>query len=362
MRLLRRLSLVLLASCHGSSPTPPASPTTALSPPAASDATTVAPPGAPTPSRDVLARSERYADLVRWASEHDGASARAACLVAERSDGIALTAELAAAVRPLPVPPADLDAQLAQSDRVDVLSPWGRHGDGNAGLALVSLTASRPAREAVALLLTDRGVSVRGTRPGGVVRDAVPVMAALSALSAHADATVFVAAEAGVPLDLVVRTLTALGARPVVLATALSAETKLPRPASASARVERCAEGLPETDAPAGTLPVPALRSAIEPLKERAADCLAVGDAAGAAGGRLVLALRVSESGRIQSSCIVRDELADSAIAACVLERARSLTFPPPSPSGVLDIELPLVLRPSPSPLVRPVCIAPPAP
>lgn len=363
MRSLRCLALVSLASCHAApAPITPVSPPPA---PVAASAPSNAPmPSAPAPSanRDVLARDERYADLVRWASEHDGAPARASCLIAERPDGVALTAELAASVRPLPLPPVDLDPQLAASDRVDLLSPWGRHGDGGAQLSLASFTASRPARDAVALVLTDRGVALRGTRPGALVRDGLTPVAAISALTAHANATVFVAAEAGVPLDHVVRALTALGARPVVLATALSADTKLPRPPSASARVERCPDGLPATDAPTGNLPVAALRSAIEPLKERAADCLAVGEAAGAAGGRLVLALRVSDSGRIQSSCIVRDELADAAIAACVIDRARSLTFPPPSPAGVLDIELPLVLRPSSSPLVRPVCLASPAP
>jgi hypothetical protein len=121
-------------------------------------------------------------------------------------------------------------------------------------------------------------------------------------------------------------------------------------------RVERCPDGLPATDAPEGNLPLPTLTAGIAPLKEQAPDCLGRGDARGAAGGQLAIALRVDARGKVEQACLARDELGDAAVAACVIDLARRLSFAPPSPSGVLDLELPLLLRPSVRAGQRPIC------
>jgi hypothetical protein len=79
--------------------------------------------------------------------------------------GWKLAADLAAAVRPLPPAPLDLEKRLRQKPgRVHVLTRWGRVGEQPFDLALVAFTTTTPASArmpAIALLLTEGGVFVR---------------------------------------------------------------------------------------------------------------------------------------------------------------------------------------------------------
>lgn len=310
---------------------------------------------------DQLSSEARFADLVRSAAELEARQRPGSgCLLAPLAGGgYQLRAELALAVRPLPLAPDDLDEALKSVERVELLSAWGRHGDGNGKLALVGFTASRPTAEAVALVMTDRGLSLRGASGSPVTpRDELTLTDALAALPAGDSSTVFVAAEAGRPvreLASVLEGLTQQG-REVVLAVSLSLNTTLPLPTSATAKVTRCQEGLSATDAPEGSLPNEALSAGVAALRDGAPDCLLRGDARGAAGGRLSVALRVAANGRVQEACIASDQLGDPGVAACVIELAQALSFPPPSPTGVIDLELPIVLRPSPRPPQRALC------
>ena len=167
----------------------------------------------------------------------------------------------------------------------------------------------------------------------------------------------FVTAEAQVPVREVyalLEELHRLGAR-TAFAVNLAPNTPLPaEPAPAS--VQRCPDGLSETSEPEGNLELDALLAGVGPLKERAPDCLTRGGAQGAAGGRLTVAMRIDAQGRVKESCMRADELGDPAIAACVLELTRGLAFPAPSPAGVVDAELPLVLRPHSAPAQAAVC------
>jgi len=127
-------------------------------------------------------------------------------------------------------------------------------------------------------------------------------------------------------------------------------------PAAPEASVRRCPDGLSETDQPEGDLALDALLGAVTPLKQQAPDCLTRGGARGAAGGKLTIALRIDAQGKVNESCVRADELGDPAIAACVLELTHGLAFPAPQPAGVVDAELPLVLRPHSAPAQAPVC------
>ncbi|MEZ4256306.1 MAG: hypothetical protein R3A78_11465 [Polyangiales bacterium] len=73
--------------------------------------------------------------------------------------------ELRPALQPVPLPPKDLDAQLA-SDELLLLSPWGTLGTKKAPrvtvLATVTFAPPVDASEAVVVAFTDRGVHVRG--------------------------------------------------------------------------------------------------------------------------------------------------------------------------------------------------------
>lgn len=316
-----------------------------------------------TEAREVVRRKDSYAELVRSATELENAQRETrACLLQEVSSGYRLRAAVSSAVRPLPAPPEDLDEALKNAERVELLSAWGRYGDGNGKLALAAFTGSAPAHDALAVLLTDRGIALRGPSGSQVAPldglDVPRLLAALNALDARSSASVFLAAEARVPLTQVYGVLTALAEqqREVVLAVPLSSNTTLPLPASATAKVPLCGDGLSATDAAEGSLPAGTLMAEVAPLREHAADCLARGDARGAAGGKLSLALRVAADGHVQEACITRDELADAAVLSCVIGLASQLRFTPPSPSGVVDLELPIVLRASPQAVQHPTC------
>jgi len=318
----------------------------------------------PAPPSDRLAPEASYAELVHSAGQLDGrARPTAACLLARTASGFVLGGEVAAAVRPLPPAPEELDETLKNVEHVELLSAWGRHGDGNGKLALVGFTASAPARSAVALILTDRGLSLRGASGTTVSpRDGLDRNAALAALAAlstrETPPTIFVSAEASIALRDVYALLEVLTLRglEVVLSVSLATNTALPLPASATARVSRCEDGLPATDAPEGSLANSDILAGIAPLRESAPDCLLRGDARGAAGGRLTVAFRIAANGRVQEACIAHDELGDPGVLACVIDIARALSFAPPSAGGVLDIELPIALRASSRAVQRAAC------
>jgi hypothetical protein len=309
---------------------------------------TPAPPPAPEPLGDRLPAEATYADLVRSAGALLDQERPPSCLLAREPAGFQLRAELASSIRPLPSPADDLDLLLKQSEHAELLSAWGRHGDGSAKLALVSFTLAAPARDGVAILATDRGFAVRGASTSGLLpRDGLELDQAVAAIAQLPDAVVFVAAEARYPLAKLARLLAALSARQVTLATNLSADTTLrPRP---PVRVTRCPEGLPTTTDAEGALPVAVLREGVAPLAEAGGECLLRGDARGAAGGRLTVGLRIDGRGQIGHACVIRDELHDDAVAGCVIELAHRLSFPAPTPAGaVVDVELPVALRPGP--------------
>jgi hypothetical protein len=318
----------------------------------------------PAPPNDRLRPEASFAELVHSAGQLDGrARPPAACLLARTASGFVLGGEVAAAVRPLPPAPDELDEVLKSVERVELLSAWGRHGDGNGKLALVGFTASAPARSAVALILTDQGLSLRGASGSAVTpRDGLDrnaALAALAALSSRETApTIFVSAEASIALRDVYALLEVLSLRglEVVLSVSLATNTTLPLPASATAQVSRCEDGLSATDAPEGSLSSGDILAGIAPLKESAPDCLLRGDARGAAGGRLTVSFRVAANGRVQEACIAHDELGDPGVLACVIDIARALSFAPPSAGGVLDIKLPIVLRASSRAVQRAAC------
>jgi hypothetical protein len=301
----------------------------------------------PPSARRSLAADATYADLVRLASQLDGQPAdNDQCLLTRTPDALRLTGAVDGALRPLPLPGAELDVVLERSATVNVLSLFGRHGDAAGALTLAAFSAAPPTREAAALVVTDRGLYVRGANASLPMANRQPLPATLAALDALPDAAVFVAAEAGVPLRELAQLLAALGERKrsVALAVNLAPNTVLPeaRPSQGDAL---CPGGLPETGADQGELSVAELQAGLSNLRARAADCVNQADARGAAGGKLKLALRITAAGSVETACVVTDETGDARLRACVLAETRKLGFVPPHPSGSVDVELPLLLR-----------------
>jgi hypothetical protein len=301
-----------------------------------------------------------FADLVRSASLVDGQNApEGRCLLGLDAQGFRLAADVGAGMHPIPQPAPELNELLKRSPSVQVLTPWGRYGAFASALSFTSLSAFPPARRAIVLVLTDRGLSVRGTDESTLVLDAKPMSESLKALGSLESSVVFVAAEAHVltrELYALLQELALLGAN-TSLAVNLSADTALPSAAPDAAQApEHCPDGLPETRAMEGDLSRDALLAGIAPLRDRVSECLTQGSAAGAAGGRLVLALRISERGAVDTACIEDHDLADPLIGRCVLSLARALQFEAPAPAGVVDAELPLLLRPNSAPAQAPIC------
>lgn len=262
-----------------------------------------------------------------------------------------------AALRPLPLPESDLDPALAKSISINVLTPFGRYGDASGALTLASFTYAPPTREAFALVVTDLGISLRGTSASVPMRDKLALADAIQAATALMPATVFVSAEAQVATRTLAELLRALSEQhvPVALAVALAPSTRLPEPPN-RASANTCSDGLPDTSEAEGALDVGALTGALSTLRTHAADCLGSADPRGAAGGHLSLLLRISRTGALENACIDKDEIGDARLRACILEQAKKLRFPQPSPAGSVDFALPLALVPAHPPMPPLLC------
>jgi hypothetical protein len=340
------LGIALFCGCASRS-TPATTPVLAMEP---SETTADAPP----PD----APAEDYAGLVRQVAARETAPAGTAqCLVERVGSLLRYGAFAAAAIRPLPFPSPDLDDLLARSASVNVLTQRGRYGSAAGALTLAAYSAAPPLREAVALILTDTGVALRGVEASGPRADRLTRDAALEAVLALQPASVFVAAEAAVATPRLAELLEALQTRHVPVALAVD----LPRDAALtfeqSSAFAACPDGLPATDQPEGELALAQIKPSLATLSAHGADCLGNADARGAAGGRVRVMLRVGPAGSVTQACISADETHDPKLLACILAAARSLRFPAPSPPGNVDLELPLALTPAPAtPLVPVMC------
>lgn len=325
-----------------------------------------------------LGAAATFADLVhaaRTLEDRGDANSSARCLLrgtGEVGASWRLEADIAVAVRPLPAPWDDYDAHLrAHRGPVRLLSRWGQTRAEPYALALATFTSTVPVdatRAAALVALTNEGAHVVGTTPGAMAAGApMPLARVAEALRAlqpsGTPALIALTAEAEVPLASV-REMLALLAElgvPVALAVPLAPDVRLPaEPPVAPDAAERglCGRGLPEPppSATEGDLAESAVIGALTPLREAAARCLTVASGRAASGGRLDVTLRIGADGAVTEACTLRDELLDPALRMCVLEAARALRFPVPSPAGYVDIVLPLRLAADASLAQRPLC------
>ncbi len=288
-------------------------------------------------------------------------------------------ADVAVAVRPLPAPWDDYDAHLrAHRAPARILSHWGQTRAEPYSLALATLTSTVPvdtALPAAVVVLTDAGVYVLGTaqsvsgtaQSGPSAVAAIPPSRLVEALRAlqpgGAPAMIAVTAEAAVPLASLREALAVLAELgvPIALAVPLAPDVRLPPDPVVSPDVaERglCGRGLPEPPASAveGDLAQSVVVGALAPLRDAAARCMSTATGRAASGGRLDVTLRIGADGTVTEACAVRDDVLDPALRICVLEAARALRFPLPSPSGYVDLALPLRLAADTTLAQRPLC------
>jgi hypothetical protein len=261
-------------------------------------------------------------------------------------------ADVLAGARPLPEVPRELASLLLKAAGAPaVITAWGDSPGELPDVALLAFTTTTPRSAklpAVAMVLSGPGVFLRGA--------AMPLRAHPEALTPQAAATllrglpdhaiVYISAEAGVPVEQLVAALRSVPDRfEVALAVALPKGTRLPAPAARGSEL-LCPDGLPEpaADAVEGSLDAATLRQVLAPLRDAGLSCaLGVGGLA-LQGGRLEIGLRISPDGRARELCMVGDTIGEPVLRRCVIEAARSLQFPAPSPAGFVDVHLPLEL------------------
>lgn len=338
------ISLALSACAPRSSP-----PITPVAAPAPTEVTSDRPEPAPELAPDFRA-------LVAMAAAREG-EPDAHCVLAREPGGLRIVGVSSPALRPLPPPDVDVDAALARSALVNILTPFGRYGAAADALSLASFTYAPPTREALALVVSDQGIALRGTRAEVAPGDKLTRAQVLQALAALPPATVFVSAEAQVPASELAELLRTLQEQrvPVALAVNLAPATRLGE-APPLPTVELCAGGLPDTSEPEGVLDASALANTLSELRTHAAECLGSAEPQGMAGGSMSLLLRVRADGALGHACFDRDEIGDARLRACILGQAQKLRFPAPKPRGSVDLALPLKLAPSHLPAAPLLC------
>jgi len=355
-------------ACSGAGTREPERTTVARSAPATGSTQASAPAA---PGSAELAAGSSFGDLVQAAGARLSAGAldaRGECLLRVAGAGHALDAELMPALHELPESVADLDAALQRArGPVRVLTAWGQVGAIEPDLALASFTALSPEAlraPVVALLIGDAGAYLRygdgaaSEADGPIAIDAV--VPRLLAQPRAQGAVLYVAAEDGTPLVALAELLRALpSGRSIALAQVLPPGTRVP-PIAAQAPPDQqlCLDGLPEPAAGSneGELDPAVALEALAPLRDGARACLQDATGAARAGGRIVLALRVGANGAVEHACLLQDGIGDAALGACVLQSARSVRMPAPSPSGFVDLHLPLALTPEALPERRALC------
>lgn len=303
------------------------------------------------------------------------AAGESPCLLYDYHGHLQLAAPLAPATQALPALNDDLSALLTSSPGpARALTRFGRLGEHmGTGPVLVSLSEvpqDLRQRRASAGFLTAGGAlylrpvaTTTGDGPPASESAAATAPFSRAALAAAGLATaganlLFLAIESHTSEGLLRGLLQQLPESvQVILSTALPGSTRLPEDPVLAPPSEACPSWpLPLAQATAGDLDPKYLRSALGALTRSAQQCMS--SSQGATEGRLVLGLRIDETGAVAHACLLGDEWTDPAVSACLLKAARQLYVSPPDPSGVVDVELPLRLLPAAQPPHRNLCAA----
>jgi hypothetical protein len=233
---------------------------------------------------------------------------------------------------------------------VDILTRYGRYGNASGRPTFAAWTEGPPPTRPVLLALTSRGPLVRGIAEGvmPVVLPQPDPTAIAETLRISGVDGVFVAADAELAETTLAQWLGALDASglPSTLVTMLPIGVSAPVKPAADSAALRCPAGLPEERGELGELPAEVLRAGFAPMRSELVACLGAGSIASAHGGRIQLALRIDSQGRVVHRCVVATSMADEGLLSCIMARVTALRFESPRPSGTVDVELPLVLRP----------------
>ncbi len=346
------ISAVVGAACGGAASSARGTPTGRSGETAGSEADALEPP--PTDAT--------YGALL-LAIEAAPSESRTGCLLEREGSGWRFVGESAPAIAPLPEPDGAGLRAATLATRLRVLSRWGI--DGDEGPFVASVTHIPPADERGyrVLLLDGERAWLRATTESGPRRDDVREDVLLDLLRSSGDlGAVLVVATGETRLETLRRYLGSLDAAgvPVGLAVALRPDVEVPspRPEPPRSTAGRC-EALPPVAAGTrlGTLEASVLRDAVGPLRAGLASCADHSVSRRVAlGGRLRLAVRIGAEGTTRDACLVVDEIDDEAFRACVLAVVREARWPTPSPSGSVDVLVPLGVPPDAASRQRGLC------
>lgn len=360
---------LLLASCNkdkgaGAGASSASVPSASASASAAASAS--AEPPAPPPDGRELAKTATFGDLVAAAIKigaTDKATSTAGCNLRRMRDG-SYRFEATIAPGTYAPPPSDLDDLITKTGPgVIIATPFGNAGTGS-GITLQTLSPlpkSVGASLVPAFFVTDGGVYMKVTMQrgmsfgAGAVEKLKPneVERVKRELAPRAEAIV-IAAEPDVKLDRLREVLEWVedAKGPVVFAVPLGKDAKVPKAATgakAPLGADGCPGGADLMDIPKGSVPGEYSMSKIGDVnddhKKDAMQCSAKLPP-GNAGGRMKVDFRIEPDGKVSKACVMKDEIGDAALRACVLEKTRAHVFEKPSKPGIVNMGAELAFVP----------------
>jgi hypothetical protein len=324
----------------------------------------VAPEATPSGDPARLAASNTFRTLVARVDLIGSTPRPGGCLLRRSPDGFELAADLAPAISPLPsVELAPLSA-LDDAETVRIVSRWGTDGASGPYVATFTHHPPLPAHLGVVVVVSGDRASLRSTLGDAPREDGLDMARVAARLVGvrERQPQIIVVAGPEVRVDVIARWLVALDAlrMPMAFGMAVSTDRDLsPSPSSAGGSESARCVSLPALAeaSPLGTMTPARLREALPGLREAVGRCTAlVPSRAVATGGRIRLGARIGPDGRAREACVTDDSVDDDAFRICLVDAARTMTWPVPDTAGYVDVYVPLVVAADRSAVHRGVC------
>lgn len=322
-------------------------------------------PAAPSSSSSPRALSERanFSDIVAAAQTATPSKAPGCLLAGPSSDGGWYAgAGFASPLKPLPRPSSDLFTQvMREADAVLLLTQHGVLGSRGMTFVALSEVPSEPGEPAQILIITPSGIFVRSTDRQSK-QAPVPLDQAQSLIQGDElrDLPLYLTADAETPIQVVAHILE-LASRPrrhrVGFALALPEGTRLPEAPTVQPSPFAC-QSEPEVEHE-GVLDPEVIRTSLAPLSAAAQSCFDMLPYQEQQHGTAQLRVVVGAQGRVQQACLEDQRSRTSAaLDHCLVDQAKRLQFPKPSPSGEVVFVAPFRFTPTPLPQTLPLCPA----
>ena len=350
---------------QAATPTPAETTQTPAAAPAEAQPKEPAQPTAPAiveaePEPRTLSPNATFAELVAAAQTPVSRGSSEACILrrADKTGPFRLEGDIAPSIRPLPAPGNDLAARVANDEGpVRVLSTIGQSGSGELTVATFTRAPVSSYDHVRVVIVTGNHSYLRRTDAPMAGRFSRPlndkqVVAMLNRGKSATPRPVVVTASGDVKLTRLAQVMEQIDESPsafVVLAVALPQGTELPSPPPAPKAAPLCPAGLPAPSMtePTGHLDKTATDALIKAVSGVGRICIQVAKGRATLGGNMTIHARIAADGTIPLTCASTDTAQDPSLRECVLRGLRALQLTPPSPPGVVDVTVPVQLRPA---------------